>query len=127
MLLKPWLFVGASEVLLTALAQSQMIPDNLIGILAQVPLVAIIIWLQIQNQKWLEHMLEVQRESIVSIYEGQQKFVNALLSQAGQKQDKMSNLLELLTQQVAITGATVGEMAKVDDVIDRFMEKIETK
>ena len=72
-------------------------------------------------------MLEVQRESIVSIYEGQQTFMNALLGQMETKQNKMSDRIELLTQQVAITGATVSELSKVDDVIDRLMEKIGTK
>ncbi len=127
MLLKPWLFIGATEILLTALAQFQMIPDNLIGILAQVPLVAVIIWLQLQNQKWLEHMLDVQRESIVSIYEGQKMFVNSLLNRVEEKQNKMSAHIEFLAQQVAITGANVSELSKIDDVIDRLLEKIEAK
>lgn len=126
-MIKPWLFVGLSEASVVALAQSEMLPNNVINILAQVPLVAVIIWLQLQNQKWLEHMLKVQRESIISIYEGQQKFMNALLSQVEQKQNKMSDHIERLTQQVAITGANVSELSKIDDVIDRLLEKIETK
>ncbi len=124
-MLKPWLLVGAAETLVAALAQSQMLPDNLINILAQVPLVAVIIWLQLQNQKWLEHMLEVQRSSIVSIYEGQQKFMNALLTQLETKQNSMIDRIELLTQQVALTGATVAETTKLDEMLNTLMDRIE--
>ena len=125
--MKPWLFLGISEAALTAAAQAQLIPDNLINIFAQLPLVAVIIWLQLQNQKWLEHMLEVQRTSIKEIYAGQQGFLTALLGQIEAKQNKMADLIELLTKEVAMFRATLGEAVNVKDVVDQLLEKIEVK
>jgi len=121
-MLKPFLFVGLGEVLVSAAAQ--VLPDNLISILAQIPLVAVIIWLQLQNQKWLEHMLEVQRNSIKEIYDGQKVFLTALLSQMDAKQTKMVDKIELLTQQVALFRETLGEAINIKDVIDHLMEEI---
>lgn len=122
--MKPWLFVGLGELALGAAAQAPIIPDNFINIFAQLPLVAVIIWLQMQNQKWLERMLEVQRTSIKEIYDGQQVFLTALLAQMEAKQNKMADRIELLTQQVAVFGATLGEAVNVKDVIDRLMGEI---
>lgn len=126
-MLKPWLFVGLGELVVGTAAQAQIIPDNLINIFAQLPLVAVIIWLQLQNQKWLEHMLEVQRNSIKEIYAGQQTFLTALLSQIEAKQNKMADLIELLTQEVTMFRATLGEAVNVKDVVDQLMEKIQKK
>ena len=123
-MLKTWLFVGVSEALIGALALTQIIPESMISIFAQLPLVAVIIWLQLQNQKWLEHMLEIQRNSIKEIYDGQQVFLTALLQQIDAKQSKMADRVELLTQQVALFRETLGEAINIKDVIDRLMEEI---
>lgn len=115
--MKPWLLFGAGELAITGLTQAQILPENLLSILIQLPLVAVIIWLQIQNQKWLEHMLEVQRNSLKEIY-------GMLLAQMEAKQNKMSDRIELLTQQVAMFGATLGEAVNVKDVVDRLMDQM---
>ena len=122
--MRPWFFLGVSELVVGVAAQAQAIPENLISIFAQLPLVAVIIWLQLQNQKWLEHMLEMQRNSIKEIYDGQQVFLTALLAQMEAKQNKMSDGIERLTQQVALFGATLEEAVNVKDVIDRLMGEI---
>jgi hypothetical protein len=124
-MLRPWLFLGITEGIVTLAAQSQILPENLISILAQLPLVAVIIWLQMQNQKWLERMLEVQRNSLKEIYDGQQAFLSALLGQMETKQNKMTDRVDLLTQQVAMFGATLAEAVNVKDVVDQLMEKIQ--
>jgi hypothetical protein len=123
--MKPWIFFGASEAAIAAAAQTELLPANIVSILVQLPLVGIIVWLQLQNQKWLEHMLEIQRQSLKEIYDGQQVFLSALLAQIDIKQNKMADRVELLTQQVAMFAATLSEVTKVDDVIDRLMEKIQ--
>lgn len=122
--MKPWLFLGVSELAITGLTQAQILPENLLSILIQLPLVAVIIWLQIQNQKWLEHMLEVQRKSLKEIYGQQQETLNMLLAQMESKQNKMSDRIELLTQQVAMFGATLGEAVNIKDVVDRLMDQM---
>ena len=66
-------------------------------------------------------MLEVQRNSIKEIYDGQQVFLTALLAQMEAKQNKMFDGIERLTQQVALFGATLEEAVNVKDVIDRLM------
>jgi hypothetical protein len=123
-MLKPWLFFGITELTIRAAAQAQIIPESIISIFAQLPLVAVIIWLQLQNQKWLEHMLEIQRNSIKEIYAGQQTFLNQLLGQIEAKQNKMADRIELLTQEVAMFRATLGEAVNVKDVVDQLLEKI---
>jgi hypothetical protein len=122
--MKPWLFLGVSEVLVAVSAQTNILPENLISIFVQLPLVAVIIWLQLQNQKWLEHMLEVQRSSLKSIYEGQNAFLDTLLKQIDDKQNKMVDQIEYLGKMVALLHATVSEVVKVDDVIDRLLGEI---
>jgi hypothetical protein len=123
-MLKPWLFLGITELTISAAAQAQIIPESLISIFAQLPLVTVIIWLQLQNQKWLEHMLDVQRKSIKEIYAGQQTFLDQLLGQIEAKQTKMADRIELLTQEVAMFRATLGEAVNVKDVVDQLLEKI---
>ena len=118
------MFLGVSEAGLAALSQSQVLPDNLVNLFVQLPLVAVIIWLQFQNQKWLEHMLEVQRKSIKEIYAGQEAFLTALLNQIEGKQDKMGDRIELLAHQVAMFRETLSEAVNVKDVVDQLMEKI---
>ncbi len=133
--MKPWILVGVSEALLGVAVQSQMIPDSMVSIFAQLPLVAVIIWLQLQNQKWLKSMLDTQREALHAIYEAntkslndahesRNKFLNTLLGQIETQQNKMSYQLDELTKQVALFGATLSEVGKVDDVIDRLLAEI---
>lgn len=123
-MLKPWLFVGLGELVVGTAAQAQIIPDNLINIFVQLPLVAVIIWLQLQNQKWLEHMLEVQRNSIKEIYAGQQAFLLALLNQIEAKQNKMSDQITGVEKQLNIFGAMLAEVASMDDLVERLMERL---
>jgi hypothetical protein len=105
-------------------AQTSVIPDNLLLLLTNLPIVALVVWLQLQNQKWLEHMLSIQRESLKSIYEGQNQFLNTLIIQMENKQDEMASQLKDLTNNVKMLNATVSEVVKVDDVIDRLLLEI---
>jgi hypothetical protein len=123
--MKYLLFVGLSEAAITAAAQADLLPTNLISILAQLPLVAVIIWLQLQNQKWLEHMLDVQRKSIKEIYRDQQAFLNTLIIQIEEKQNRMTDEIENLARQVSLYGATLSEVANMNELVDRLMEKLQ--
>jgi hypothetical protein len=125
--MKPWLFLGASEGAITLAAQAQLIPENLLSILARLPLVAVIIWLQLQNQKWLERMLKIQRESIKEIYDGQNKFLDNLLRQIEAKQEQMTNNVDNLKDEVAMMRATLGEAINVKDVVDQLVDRIAAK
>lgn len=125
--MKPWFFLGISETAIFIATQVEILPDNLVSILVQLPLVAVVVWLQLQNQRWLERMLEVQRVSIKETYASQQIFLDKLLSQMDAKQEKMISQVELLAAQIALCNATVGEVAKVDDVIDRLLTEVRKK
>jgi len=127
-----------SEILLSILAQAELMPDSLFSIIAQLPLVAVIVWLWLQTDKrqredneksreWLEHMINVQRESIKEIYAGNTDFLNTLISQIDAKQAFTSDRVELLTQQLAINTATVNEIAKVDSVVNELIDRLERK
>lgn len=130
-----------------SLFQAGLVPDNLVGIFVQLPLVGLVVWLQIQNQRWLERMLKVQLDSVEGIYQSkdemlremhqskdemlremrseQQVFVTALLEQMGRKQNWMAERIELLTQQVALYGASLAEVSGLADFADRIVEKIQ--
>jgi hypothetical protein len=122
--MRPWLVFGTTEVAVIVAAQTSVIPDNLLLLLTNLPIVALVVWLQLQNQKWLEHMLSIQRESLKSIYEGQNQFLDMLLNQMESKQDRMIKQLEDLTNSIEILRGTISEVAKVDDVIDRLLLEI---
>lgn len=131
---KPLLTFGIGEILIGVLAQVDTMPDNLISIFAQLPLVAVIVWLWLQTDKrqredkekdrlWLEHMLELQRESIKEAYGSR----DASIGQIGQNQSDMISEIKGLTQQLQINTATVNEIAKVDSVVSDLIDRLERK
>jgi ABC-type transport system involved in cytochrome bd biosynthesis fused ATPase/permease subunit len=122
--MKPWLVFGTTEAVIMIAAQTTAIPENLLLLLTNLPVVVLVVWLQLQNQKWLEHMLTIQRESLKSIYEGQNHFLDMLLNQMENKQDAMIKQLQHLTSSVEILRGTVSEIAKIDDVVDRLLLEI---
>ena len=70
----------------------------------------------IQNQQWLEHMLEGQRE----IYEAQNQFLKDFITQLIAQLKDISN-------QLAINTNTVSEIAKVDSIISELITRLEKK
>jgi hypothetical protein len=122
--MRPWLVFGVTETAVIIAAQTSVIPDNLLLLLTNLPIVALVVWLQLQNQKWLEHMLSIQRESLKSIYEGQNQFLNTLITQMENKQNEMASQLGSLTNRIEILRGTVSEVAKIDDVVDRLLLEI---
>ena len=124
--MRTWLLFGASEALLTLAAQTQLLPDNLIGILAQLPLVAVIIWLEMRNKQWLEHMLAVQRQSLKEIYDSRNAFLDTLLKSVDSRQTEMRDQVERMENQMVIFAGMLAEVAKMDDLVDRLMDKINT-
>ena len=140
---------GAGEIAVSILAQADIVPDNLISIFAQLPLVAVIVWLWLQTDKrqredkekdrlWLEHMLETQRSSIKETYRSRDDLMSALVGQIEKKQSDMMNEvkflsqqmadeIKLLNQQIAINTATVNEIAKVDSVVSDLIDRLEKK
>lgn len=135
---KSLLTFGVGETLIGILAQVDVMPDSLIGILAQLPLVAVIVWLWLQTDKrqredkekdrlWLEHMLELQRNATKEAYESRDKLMPTLISQIEEKQNEMMNEVKGLAGQVAINTATVNEVAKVDSVVSELIDRLERK
>ena len=104
--------------------QTQILPDSIISIMVQLPLVALIIWLQLQNQKWIEHMLEVQRVSLKGVYEGQNKFLDNRLGQIEGRQKEIVNSVDKLKDEISIMRATLGEAVNVKDVVDQLMDRM---
>lgn len=121
-----------------SLFQSQIVSDSMLRILEQFPIVVLVIFTSYYTQKqqrednrqtrqWLEHMLEVQRNSLKEIYESQATFLSTLINQIAAKQEKMSEIMELLTQQVALNTSTVSEIAKVDTIVAELITRLEQK
>ncbi len=132
---KSLLTFGAGETLIGVLAQIDVVPDSLIGILAQLPLVAVIVWLWLQTDKrqreekekdrvWFEHMLKIQRETTKEAYES---LMPTLISQIEEKQNEMIKEVKSLAGQVSMNTATVNEIAKVDSLVSELMDRLERK
>lgn len=124
------------EAMIFGLAQAEVVPTGLWEIAKDFPVLVVFLATLYYLMKWLDRMLETQRvtskevleaQRVTSkeVYEGNQLFLSNLLTQIEAKQNGMANRIELLTQQVAISTATLNELTKVDDVIDRLMEKIQ--
>lgn len=107
------------------LAQAEIIPGGLWEIAKDFPVLVVFLAALYYLMRWMDRMLEAQREMLKEVYESNQLFLSNLLAQIDAKQNKMSDRIELLTQQVALSSATLSEVTKVDDVIDRLMEKIQ--
>ncbi len=129
--MKVFLVFVLARLAFSFLSQVDLLPDNLIGIFVQLPLVGLVVWLQIQNQRWLERMLksvkgiyESKDEMLKEMHSEQQVFITALLGQMERKQNRMSEQIELLTQQVALYGASLAEVSGLADFADRIVEKI---
>lgn len=122
-------FVGRVAVI--AASQVGVIPDDYLGLLLQMPLVFLVVWLQLQNQKWFERMLGLHDESIKEVYAKNQEvyaknqdFVNALLGIMERRQTKMADAISLLEKQVGLFRVSLSEVTGLDDFVDRIMEKI---
>lgn len=116
-------FVGRVAVIV--IAQAGVVPDNYyLGLLLQLPLVGLVVWLQLQNQKWFERMLGLHDESIQQVYAKNQDFVNTLLNTMEGRQTEMVNAIRLLEKQVDLFRANLSEVTELADFADRIMEKI---
>ena len=123
---------------MSILAQIDAMPDSLISIFAQIPLVAVIVFLWIRTDKnqredkekdrlWLEHMLELQRASIKETYESSQNLEAALIGQIVEKQNDMLAEIKNLTGQIGLNTATVNEVAKVESLASDLIDRLERK
>jgi hypothetical protein len=127
-----------TEILLSILAQTDIMSENLFSMFAQLPLVAVIVWLWLQTDKrqreenekfrlWLEHMMEIQRVATRETYQDSTVLLNTLIAQVEAKQRNMSDRIELLTQQLAINTTTINEVAKVDSIVSELIDRLEKK
>ncbi len=98
------------------------LPDGIAGFLGNMPFIAVLVWIMIdgnkrqkeenqRNREYLEHMLELQSKSYAVTFEVQKSLVERLISQ-----------IEALTHQVAVNTATVGEIAKIDEVLGLLID-----
>ncbi len=114
--------LGATLVFSFAFQEFAPIPDGISNFLGNMPFIGVLIWMWLhQDKRWkeenernrdyLEHMLEVQSKAHSTTFEVQKSLVERLITQ-----------IEALTNQVAINTATVGESAKVDEVLSRLID-----
>lgn len=137
------------EAIVLSILQSDIMSDSLMRILEQFPVLGVILIVMYYMQKAyredaketnarLEHMLEAQRVNLKEIYETNkegnrltyevnQTFLSTLIAQIEAKQTRMSDRIELLTQQLAINTSTVNEIAKVDSIISELIARLEEK
>lgn len=118
-------FVGRVAVISIAAQQAEIVPDSYLGLLLQLPLVGLVVWLQLQNQKWFGRMLNLHDESIKEVYGKNQDFVNNLLTVLERRQTEMLNVIRLLEKQVDLFRASLAEVTEVSDLVDRIVEKIQ--
>lgn len=119
--------LGGLETLKIWLAQTDVLPTGLWDLARDFPVLVLFLATLYYLMRWLDKMLEAQRLSIQQIYDKNQVFLNTLLATVERKQDSMDGHIEQLTKEVSILRATVGEVAKVDDVIDRLMDQLKER
>jgi hypothetical protein len=117
--------LGVYEIIYIALMQ--MIPPELLTAFKDFPLLFIFLGSLYYLMKWLEKMLHSQRVSLKEVYDSNQVFLSELLAQIETKQNKMADRIEILTQQIALINATVSEVAKADDIIERLIERMDRR
>ncbi len=129
---------GIGETLVSILAQVDAMPDSFIGILAQIPLVAVIVFLWLQTDKrqredkekdrlWLEHMLKMERDAIKEAYQVSNQLLPTLISQIETKQSDMKDEIKNLAGQIGVNTATVNEVAKVESLASDLIDRLERK
>jgi mevalonate kinase len=123
--MRAWLLFGVSETVIAFFSQTQIIPDNLLNILIQLPLVAVIIWRDERSKQWLEHMLDVQRVSLKEIYSSRDALLETLLKHIGDEQSKTIDKLDKIENQMRINSGLLAEVAKMDDLVEKLMDKID--
>ena len=136
---------SAYEATIIGLYQQQVVSDSMFRVLEQFPIVAIVMFTlyYVQRQQrednrqsrewqrendqltrdWLDKMMENQREA----YKENQVFLSTLLAQIDTKQNRMSDRIEILTQQLSVNTSTVSEIAKVDTIVSELIGKLEQK
>lgn len=118
------------DTALIALAQVDIIPDGLSNLL-QLPILAAFIWLTISFLKWHHEKIKMMRETHdqgnTRMIAGHQETIEMLLgTQASllgtyeQRLNKMSDRMELLTQQLAINTGTVNESIRTFDLAEEI-------
>ena len=116
----PVTVLGLSELAIWSLSQIDIIPDQLLGIFAQLPVVGLFAWYVLysnkQNREWLDHLLETQdkrHQRTIELFE-------KILERTDKRQVEMS-------QQLSINTSTVNEIAKVDSIVSELIGRLENK
>lgn len=116
----PLTILGISELIIYALSQIDIIPDQLLGIFAQLPVVVLFAWYVLhsnkQNREWLDHLLETQDKRHTRTIELFEKIF-----------DRMDKRQNEMNQQLAINTSTVNEIAKVDSIVSELIGRLEQK
>lgn len=113
------------ETAVISLAQAEIVPNGIWEIVKDFPVLGLFLATLYYLMKWLDKTLEAQRLALKEVYESNQLFLSTLLNQIETKQNRMADRIELLTQQVALSTATLSEVVNFEDSIKRLMEKIQ--
>ncbi len=108
--------LGTSELTIWFLAQADIIPEQLLSIFAQLPLVGLFAWYVLhsnkQNREWLDHLLETQDKRHQRTIELFEKIF-----------DRMDIRQNEMNQQLAINTATASEISKVSELVGKLEQK----
>ncbi len=109
-----------SELVLTGLAQTQIIPGEITSILIQLPVVGLFAWYVLhsnkQNREWLDHLMETQDERHKRTLELFEK----ILERIDIRQNQMADRVEAITQQLAINTSTVNESMRMGELAEEL-------
>lgn len=119
-----FLTFAISELMLTGLAQAQIIPSEFASILIQLPVVGLFAWYVLhsnkQNREWLEHLLETQDARHTRTIELFEK----ILERMDIRQNQMADRIELITQQLAINTSTVNESMRLGELAEELKKLV---
>lgn len=107
---------GGLELLKISLAQTEVVPGEVWQILGNFPELTIFLIALYYTVKWLER-----------VYGNNQAIVSDLVKQTDESIKEVRDEVRSLKAEIQVLRGTVSEVAKVDDLMDRLMEKIWAK
>jgi predicted PurR-regulated permease PerM len=113
-----------SEVALIGLAQSNIIPSDLISIFIQLPLIGLFAWYVLKKDRdtreWIDHLMEEQEKR----YNRTIDLFEKIIDRQDNRQADLITTLALLEKTLTLNTATVSESMRLGELIDELKKNL---
>lgn len=103
------------ELSTIGLAKFQLVPNEVLSILTQLPIVGLFGWYVLhsnkQNREWLDHLLETQNDH----HQRTLELFDKIFERMDIRQNQMADRIELLTRQLAVNSSTINEAMRINE------------